>query len=158
MAEYIENVAGQGSKLDWAFPFQRTGSFPIDRSSLFSSLEDAQKYASGEKDANGDALDSRKLGGSSYAGQVIAVYNAATTVEGVTTPASITAYIIQPDRTLKEVGAVYNDEELRDLIAELDDKIGTLPEKYNNETVENVVDYINKKTAGIATDAALGEL
>ena len=35
MAEYIYDVVNQTSKLDWAFPFQRTGAFPIDRSILF---------------------------------------------------------------------------------------------------------------------------
>jgi hypothetical protein len=61
MAEYIENVTSQTSKLDWAFPFQRTGAFPLDRSSLFSSIEDAQLYAAG-------GADSRGLSGSSYVG------------------------------------------------------------------------------------------
>ena len=44
MAEYILDVMSQTSKLDWAFPFQRTGAFPIDRSAVFSSLADAQKW------------------------------------------------------------------------------------------------------------------
>ena len=92
MAEdYILNVVDKTSKLDWAFPFQRTGAFPLDRSSLFSSYADAVLYASGGEDERG-------LSGSSYVGQPISVYDAETT--------SITLYVIQTDRSLKEVGSV----------------------------------------------------
>lgn len=65
MAEYIESF---GSKLDWAMPFQRTGKFPIDRTSMFSSYADALAYA------KQDGTDSRQLGGTSYIGQPITVY------------------------------------------------------------------------------------
>ena len=65
MANYVEKFT---SKLDWAMPFQRTGAFPLDRSDLFSSLADAQLYAAGKGD------DSRKLGGTSYVGQLITVF------------------------------------------------------------------------------------
>ena len=65
MASYIENFK---SKLDWAMPFQRTGKFPLDRSSIFSSYADALAYA------KQDESDSRKLGGTSYVGQIVAVY------------------------------------------------------------------------------------
>lgn len=91
MADYILDVMNQTSKLDWAFPFQRTGAFPLDRSSLFGSLADALAYASGV------ANDERKLGGTSYVGQPISVYDADTN--------SVTLYIINPDRSLKEVGS-----------------------------------------------------
>lgn len=89
MAEYILNVIEQGSKLDWAMPFQRTGAFPLDRSSVFSSYADAVKYAAGAGD------DERGLGGTSYVGQTISVYN----------DGSVTLYIIEADRSLKEVGS-----------------------------------------------------
>ncbi len=92
MAEdYILNVIDKTSKLDWAFPFQRTGAFPLDRSSLFSSYNDAVLYASGGEDERG-------LSGSSYVGQPISVYDAET--------ASVILYVIQTDRSLKEVGSV----------------------------------------------------
>ena len=91
MADYILDVVKQTSKLDWAFPFQRTGAFPLDRSSLFSSYEDAVLYASG-------GGDERKLGGSSYVGQPITVYDANTN--------TVTLYLIEADRSLKEVGSV----------------------------------------------------
>lgn len=89
MAEYILNVIEQGSKLDWAMPFQRTGAFPLDRSSVFSSYADAVKYAAGAGE------DERGLGGTSYVGQTISVYN----------DGSVTLYIIEADRSLKEVGS-----------------------------------------------------
>lgn len=81
MTEYSEVFT---NKLDWAMPFQRTGKFPLDRSSMFSSYEDALKYAqqTGE--------DSRGLGGTSYIGQVIVVYG--TGVDGTTQ--EVSAYII----------------------------------------------------------------
>ena len=56
------------SKLDWANVFVRTNNFPLDRSSIFGSYEDALKYA------KGDGSDSRKLGKTSYVGQTISVY------------------------------------------------------------------------------------
>ena len=52
MASYIDNP----NKLDWAMSFQRTGSFPLDRSSMFATLTDAQNYA------KGDGSDERALG------------------------------------------------------------------------------------------------
>lgn len=54
-------------KYDIFMPFQRTSNFPLDRSSVFSSYNDALKYAEGAGD------DEKKLGKTSYLGQVIAV-------------------------------------------------------------------------------------
>lgn len=102
MAEYILNVAGQTSKLDWAMPFQRTGAFPLDRSSIFSSLADATKYAAGAGD------DERGLGGTSYVGQTIAVYDNET----------VTLYIINTNRTLKKVGTTPVGDEKTIVVAE----------------------------------------
>lgn len=88
MADYILDVVKQNNKLDWAMPFQRTGAFPLDRSSVFSSLADAILYAKGAGD------DSRGLGGSAYVGQTISVYD----------NGEVTLYVINADRTLKAVG------------------------------------------------------
>lgn len=88
MASYKDWVANGGSKLDWAMPFQRTGGFPLDRTDMFSSLEDARLYASG-------GADSRGLSGSSYVGQIITVWENGT----------VTAYQIQEDKSLKELGS-----------------------------------------------------
>lgn len=91
MNEYIFDVVNQTSKLDWAFAFQRTGAFPLDRSSLFSSFADAEAYARGDKS------DARELGGSSYVGQPVSVYDEENN--------TVSLYIIDADRTLKEVGS-----------------------------------------------------
>lgn len=88
MANYVETFA---TKLDWAMPFQRTGKFPLDRTDLFSTYEDAVKYAAG----NTADPDSRGLCGTSYVGQIITVYE----------NDEVTCYKIDPDRTLKEVGS-----------------------------------------------------
>ena len=72
------------SKLDWAMPFQRTGKFPLDRTSIFDSYEDALKYA------KGDGSDERALGGTSYVGQLIIVNGAGS--DG-STP-EVAAYVI----------------------------------------------------------------
>ena len=65
MANYNEIFK---SKMDWQNVFVRTGNFPLDRSSIFGSYEDALAYA------KGDGSDSRALGLTSYVGQIIAVY------------------------------------------------------------------------------------
>lgn len=96
MSEYILDVLNQTSKLDWVFPFQRTGAFPLDRSSLFSSLSDAEAYALGIPEG-GVAGDERKLAGTSYVGQTVSVYDE--------TANSVSLYIINNDRTLKPVGS-----------------------------------------------------
>ena len=105
MADYITEVVKQTAKLDWAFPFQRTGAFPLDRSSLFTSYEDAVLYATG-------GADSRGLSGSSYVGQSIAVFDA--------TKNSVTLYVIQPNRSLKEVGSG-SSSDLETLIQDVKD-------------------------------------
>lgn len=65
MAQYQEAFTG---KLDWAMPFQRSGGFPLDRSSIFESYADALAYA------KQDLSDKRKLGATSYVGQLVVVY------------------------------------------------------------------------------------
>ena len=111
MSDYILDVKSQTSKVDWAFPFQRTGPFPLDRSSVFSSLEDAQKYASG-------ATDERQLSGSSYIGQIISVYTIENEVP------TVGAYIISPARTLMKLAATTASGDLSDDIIRLEQLIG----------------------------------
>jgi len=60
-------------KYDIFNSFQRTGKFPLDKSSIFNSFEDALKYAKGLGD------DEKKLGKTSYLGQIISVVNTAVT-------------------------------------------------------------------------------
>ena len=76
--------------------FFRLGTFPLDRSSIFDTLEDAKLYAAG-------GGDSRGLGGTAYAGQQISVveteYNADGTVKNVNVQAYIVAGEEQADGT-----------------------------------------------------------
>ena len=81
----------ENSKLDWALPFQRTGDFPLDRSTMFSSYADAVKYAAGDM----TDPDERGLCGTSYIGQIITVFENDV----------VTSYEINADRTLKELGS-----------------------------------------------------
>ncbi len=77
---YIDNFG----KLDWALEFNRTGKFPLDRSSMFGSYADALAYA------RQDGTDTRKIGGTSYVGQIISVFGPGA--DGATD--EIAAYII----------------------------------------------------------------
>lgn len=86
MANYIESFK---SKMDWGNTFVRTGAFPLDRSSMFSSYDDAVLYAAGT------GADSRGLGKTSYVGQLITVYQ----------DSEVKVYVIKEDRTLEAVGA-----------------------------------------------------
>lgn len=124
MAEYIENVLGQTSKLDWAMPFQRTGAFPLDRSTLFSSLADAQAYA------KGDGSDERSLGGAAYVGQVISVFEG-----GVAT-----AYLIANKGVLTKLAATTSTGDLAADIVALQGALASLTNdvKANKEALKNV--------------------
>ena len=81
---------------------QRSKAAPLDRASMFSSYNDAVEYAKGPYKAEGErrasAHDSRKLAGVSYIGQIISVYE----------NDSVKIYVIDADRTLKEVGGFDN--------------------------------------------------
>lgn len=148
MSDYILDVKSQTSKVDWAFPFQRTGPFPLDRSSVFSSLEDAQKYASG-------AADERQLSGSSYVGQIISVYTIENEVP------TVGAYIISPARTLMKLAATTTSGDLSDDIVRLEQIINgkastdyvnqELNKKANANSVyskEEVETYVTQQIAG----------
>lgn len=132
MAEYILDVMSQTSKLDWAFPFQRTGAFPIDRSAVFSSLADAQNYALGVNEGE-EAKDERKLGGTSYVGQIISVYEAAE--EGGVATAN--AYIITPARGLLKLAVTTASGDVSADIAALQGQIQTILSDI--ETLEGLV-------------------
>lgn len=126
MSDYILDVKSQTSKVDWAFPFQRTGPFPLDRSSVFSSVEDAQKYASG-------AADERQLSGSSYVGQIISVYTIENEVP------TVGAYIISPARTLMKLAATTASGDLSGDIIRLEQLIN------GKASTEYVNQELNKK-------------
>ena len=144
MAEYILDVMSQTSKLDWAFPFQRTGAFPIDRSAVFSSLADAQNYALGVNEGE-EAKDERKLGGTSYVGQIISVYEAAE--EGGV--ASANAYIITPARGLLKLAATTASGDVSADIAALQGQVSSILSDI--ETLEGLV--ADKADASEMTEA-----
>lgn len=73
--------------VDWGKIFSRGGAVPFERSQLFDSYEDAVNYA------KGDGSDKRKIGKTSYIGQIISV------VENNT----VSAYIINHSRELSDV-------------------------------------------------------
>lgn len=155
MAEYILDVKSQTSKLDWAFPFQRTGAFPIDRSALFSSLEDAQKYALG------DGSDERELGGTAYVGQVISVYEAAVEAneeEGIVgVPASVNAYIITPSRGLLKLAATTASGDVAADVAELQGQVTEILGEIGkiNEALEGV--YTEEEVNALLANKANAE-
>ena len=115
MANYVENFA---SKLDWAMPFQRTGAFPLDRTNLFSSYEDAVKYALGTGE------DSRKLGGTSYVGQIITVFE----------NDSVIAYLIGSSRELIRLAATSASGDLQQDVLTLQSKVSKLEVAVGNPT------------------------
>lgn len=119
MANYEEST---NIKLDWAMPFMRTGKFPLDRSSMFSSYDDAVKYAKGDT----SDPDSRGLCGSSYIGQQICVYE----------NDEVKLYIIDHDRTLKTANSdnimwvTFTEDASKTLTA--DKSIAEIWEAYSN--------------------------
>ena len=85
-----EEIFNPNQIAPWYKIFQRNVAAPLDRSSMFSSLEDAEKYAKGDK----NNPDSRGLQGTSYVGQIISVYEENT----------VSIYKIDVNRDLKPIG------------------------------------------------------
>lgn len=88
-ASYVE--IKEGSWL-WSNPLLRTERFPLDRSSIFSSLADAKQYAKSIDSAT--PLDERGIGFNAYIGQIITVYEKGT----------VDVYKIEEDLSLSKVG------------------------------------------------------
>lgn len=98
MASYIENYKSTNNILN---PFKRLGAFPIDITSMFSSVADAQKYAKYVtytkdeiKNLTDDLKDSRNLGGTAYVGQLISVFE----------NDKVSVFKIQPNGSLGAIG------------------------------------------------------
>lgn len=98
---YIENLV---SKIGLDNIFQRKNAQPLDRSSMFASLSDAQKYAAyagkSKEEQKSLPVDSRQLGPTAYIGQIITVYE----------NDKVNVYKINADSTLGEVGGVKADD------------------------------------------------
>lgn len=77
---YIDNINSSDSRAfasegtPYVNPFKRMGAFPLDKTSVFDSLEDAEKYAL-------NTGDKRALGGTSYPGQYISVVSETAAVK-----------------------------------------------------------------------------
>lgn len=76
--------------MGWPLQFQRTNDLPLDPTSVYTSEEDAEKYAKGDE----GEPDTRGYQGTSYNGQILAV---ADPTSGTATP-----YIISEDK-LEEI-------------------------------------------------------
>lgn len=124
MASYIEK---NGVKpMAWSTFFTRTSDIPLDRSSIFGSLIDAQKYAKG----NEKEPDSRNLVATSYIGQIITVYENDT----------IDVYKINAQRELEPIGqgkgtVIAADQFEADKIAENEKSIGQCIYRIDNKTL-----------------------
>lgn len=92
------------SYTDWGTVIVRSNDTPLERTSIFGSLEDAKKYA------KGDGKDANSLGKTSYIGQFLAVYE-----NGV-----VDIYQITEEKTLRKVT---NEVDLANAKTELNDKI-----------------------------------
>lgn len=79
---------GYSSMTSLGVVYKRLNPNPLDASSIFWSYADALKYAGGKGD------DDRKLGATSYVGQIITVYE----------NGSVNVYKIEEDRSLASVG------------------------------------------------------
>lgn len=149
MADYILDVLKETNKLDWAMPFQRTGAFPLDRSALFSSLADANKYAAG------DGTDERALGGASYVGQIISVYEAG----------DVGAYVIAADRSLVKLASTSATGDVAEDVSNLEAALDLLKESVeanaaaiealttrveaNEENISGLTDRVTANESGI---------
>ena len=116
MASFTDNHNGKVA--NWSSPFQRTSAFPLDRTSMFDSVEDAQKYALG------DGSDKRGLGAAAHIGQIITVFENDV----------VTVYKIEANRTIAEVGKATDLSGLEALIDSINKKIGTAKEGNNPAT------------------------
>lgn len=128
--DFFDKLNG-ASVWDVAVSINRNNALPLDANSVFSSLETAQLYAS----RNSEALKELGITDNAHPGQVLAVVTDAETI----------IYYIDANMTLQPVG---NTKEVMEYI-------GNIPEGSDAKTI---IEYINAKTEGIATDAALGEL
>ena len=79
---------GYSSMTSLGVVYKRLNPNPLDASTIFWSLADAAAYA------KGDGSDERKLGATSYVGQIITVYE----------KGAVNVYKIEEDRSLASVG------------------------------------------------------
>jgi hypothetical protein len=148
---YVENIK---SIMQWGNSFERQGNFPLDRTDLHISYDDAVLYA------KGDASDSRKLGKLAYIGQTITVWGINEKgVEGVWVYSLVPHIPVDENDTtladLKPVGAGAGTEianNYTDAVALSKGLVvGQLIKVTNDEVIEETVDsdiIVNTYKAG----------
>lgn len=125
--------------------FMRQGAFPLEAYSLFFDTVEEGVVTQTAYNAAKDYAQNNPL---AYVGQELAVIEPVTVGDKETT--KVTIYTIQDaEGNLAQVGVEYDDTDVRTLISNLDEKIGTIPD---DSGVTNIVDYVNKKTEGIASE------
>lgn len=124
MGEVKSYIEKEGVKeMPWSTFFQRTANIPLDRSSMFSSLEDAKLYAKGDE----QNPDTRNLVSSSYIGQIITVYE----------NDEVNVYKINAERELEPFGKGKGLEVINDT-TELDkftNNVGQMVYNLGNNTI-----------------------
>lgn len=146
--------------LDWDLPFDRKSQFPLDRSSLFPSYADALAYAKQDK------TDSRGLGGTSYVGQIIAVFGPdAGTVQSdgsIKYTDEVAAYIIKAvgeNAALMKLAQASATGDLATDVGNLQTALGSLESRI--KTVEDATknlkdtDTTYEITTGVTTDGSI---
>lgn len=141
----ILNVKLPTNLTEYPNSFKRQGSFPLEAYSVFYAVTNAEGVVT--TSALDAAKDYAKNNPIAYVGQILAVV---TVTDGVS---EVDVYKIEnANGDLVPVG---NTEEAEAAIQTLEAYIGEIPEDSDAKTI---IEYINKKTEGIATDTALGEL
>jgi hypothetical protein len=117
------------SSIDWSNVFKRTTKNPLDRSSMFNSYNDALLYAKGEGD------DIRGIGGTSYVGQIISVFE----------DGKVSVFkIIGKDEYDENGNVIVKERNLEELISSEDVK--TILESYSKTVdLETIKKEINDK-------------
>ena len=151
MAENPKNPLN--ARNDITRSFQRVFDFPLDRSTIFDSYEDAVAYA------KGDGSDSRKLGKTVYLGQLISV------VEVNEENASVKVYKVvygengtEKPYALKEIGKGGNGNVITENTITFDSKNGnvTVPAGSNlDEVLSKLKEAVEKKDDGVTTAATV---
>lgn len=149
MAENPKNPSN--ARNDITRSFQRVFDFPLDRSTIFDSYEDAVAYA------KGDGSDSRKLGKTVYLGQIISVVdkeNASVKVYKVVYRKEST----EKPYDLSLVGEGGGGNVVTENAITFDSKNGnvTIPAGSNlDEVLSKLKEAVEKKDDGITTAATV---
>lgn len=141
----ILNVKLPTNLTEYPNSFKRQGSFPLEAYSVFYAITDAEGAVT--TSALDAAKDYAKNNPIAYVGQILAVV---TVTDGVS---EVDVYKIEnANGDLVPVG---NTEDVEAAIKALEDYIGKIPTTSDAKTI---IEYIDKKTEGIATSDSLAQL